>query len=437
MAAILPDARDVTGAPMVPAMPDASAPPDAYDVERPLADLRELAELTGGPGGARRVAWTEEWARAREWLKGKLAELPVGVEEDAAGNLWATLPGARDTVLVVGSHVDSVPAGGWLDGSLGICAALEVLRRHERATPPVTLRLVDWADEEGARFGRSLFGSSAAAGTLVADDVRGLTDAQGTTLPGALAERGIDIDRVGEAAGGLDGAGAYLELHIEQGPALEERGLPAGAVIGCNGVERHAVTFTGRPSHAGSTPMHLRRDAFLAAARFALRARESAVERGGVATIGGVHAEPGVPTIINGRCEVTLDQRAFDAGALSAMLADARAAADDAAGAEGVDVSWRRIWSIPPTPFHPELVDLAERACREVNGGSHRLPSGALHDAAEASRLVPTVMVFASSTDGISHSPAEDTPEDDLRGALAAYGRLAELTATWLVGDSR
>ncbi len=405
-----------------------------FDPARPLADLHELADLTGGPGGARRVAWTEEWVKARDWLKGRLEDLPVEVREDAAGNLWATMAGGGDTVLVVGSHVDSVPSGGWLDGVLGICGALEVLRASAADPPAVTLRLVDWADEEGARFGRSLFGSSAAAGTLVPDEVRELRDAEGTTLPEALAARGVDLDRAGEAAGGLADAAAYLELHIEQGPVLEERGIPAGAVIGCYGVERHAVTFSGRASHAGSTPLHLRHDAFLAAGRFGLAVRDSARARGGVATIGTVRAEPGVPTIINGRCEVTLDQRAFEPEALAGMLADARGAADEAAAAEGVEVSWSRIWSIDPTPFHPELVELAERACTEVTGTAHRLPSGALHDAAEAARLVPTVMVFSSSTDGISHSPAEDTPEDDLRAALAVYGRLAELTVDWLSG---
>jgi hydantoinase/carbamoylase family amidase len=403
-----------------------------YDPERPLADLRELAELTGGPDGARRVAWTEEWEKARGWLQGKLDELPVSVERDAAGNVWATLPGETETVLVVGSHVDSVPQGGWLDGALGICGALEVLRTHADAKPPVTLRLVDWADEEGARFGRSLFGSSSVAGTLVPDDVRGLEDAEGTALPDALAACGIDLDDVGQAQGGLDGVGAYLELHIEQGPTLEELGLPAGAVIGCYGVERHAVAFSGRAQHAGSTPMHLRRDAFLAAARFALRCREGAKEHGGVATIGHVTADPGVPTIINGACEVTLDQRAFEPEALAAMLADAQAAADELAAEEGVEVRWRRIWQIDPTPFHAELVDLAERAVEEVAGKAHRLPSGALHDAAEAARLVPTVMVFSSSTDGVSHNKTEDTPEEDLRVALTAYGRLAEMTMEWL-----
>jgi N-carbamoyl-L-amino-acid hydrolase len=293
----------------------------------------------------------------------------------------------------------------------------------------VTLKLIDWADEEGARFGRSLLGSSAAAGTLDPDAVRHLKDAEGISLPDALAENGIELDKMTEAE--LPDIAAYLELHIEQGPRLEEAGKPAAAVIGCFGVERHAITFTGKASHAGSTPMNLRKDAFLAAARFGLAARESAIERGGVATIGTVTAGPGVPTIINQHCEVTLDQRAFKPEQLRDMLADVKAAADAIASEEGVEVEWKRIWQIDPIPFDSTLVDLAAQAVGEVTGDDDppRLPSGALHDAAEVARRAPTVMVFSSSTDGVSHNKVEDTPEDDLRAALKAYGRLYDLTA--------
>lgn len=413
-----------------------------FDPARPLADLQALAARTGGPQGANRLAWTPEWVAARGWLRGELAALDgVTVDEDAAGNLWATLSGASDVRLVAGSHLDAVPDGGWLDGALGVCAALELLRAHAGGSPPpVTLVLVDWADEEGARFGRSLFGSSAVAGTLDPDAVRGLRDASGTTLPDALAERGYDLDRVTEAQGGLDGAGAYLELHIEQGPVLEQRGEAAGAVVGCYGVQRHAVTFHGSASHAGSTPMRLRHDAFLAAARFALAARESAIANHGVATIGSVLAGPGVATIITDVCEVTLDQRALQPGQVARMLADAREAADAIATEEGVTVEWRDIWRIDPVPFNPELVELAARAVTETTGAqARRLPSGALHDAAEAARLVPTVMLFSSSTGGISHSHREDTPRPDLLKSLEAFGRLAELTQDWLLreGDRR
>jgi N-carbamoyl-L-amino-acid hydrolase len=400
-----------------------------FDWERPLKDLKELKKLTGDADGAHRLAWSEDWRKAREWLLGKLEETDATVERDVAGNLWATIPGESDQIVVVGSHIDAVPNGGWLDGCLGVCAALEVLRGHKGETPKVTLKLIDWADEEGARFGRSLLGSSAAAGTLDPDAVRHLKDAEGISLPDALKENGIDLDTMTDAE--LPDIAAYLELHIEQGPRLEEAGKPAAAVIGCFGVERHAITFTGKASHAGSTPMNLRHDAFLAAARFGLAARESAIERGGVATIGTVTTGPGIPTIINEHCEVTLDQRAFKPEQLRDMLADAKSAADRIASEEGVEAEWKRIWQIDPIPFDERLVDLAAQAVGEVTDDDDppRLPSGALHDAAEVARRAPTVMVFSSSTDGVSHNKVEDTPEDDLRAALKAYGRLYDLTA--------
>src|SRR3954465_2398404 len=355
-----------------------------FDWERPLADLHELRELTGGPDGARRLAWSEDWRTAREWLLGKLEPLGGGGERDVAGNLWATRKGESDKIVVVGSHIDAVPHGGWLDGALGVCAALEVLRGTAGGAPPATIKLIDWADEEGARFGRSLLGSSAAAGTLEPDAVRELTAAEGTKLPDVLQENGIELDTMGEAELPQNVA-AYLELHIEQGPRLEQMGKPAAAVIGCFGVERPAIKFPGKASHAGSTPMNLRHDAFLAAGRFGLAARDSAIEREGVATIGTVTAGPGIPTIINEHCEVTLDQRAFKPEQLRDMLADVKDAAARIAEEEGVEVTWKRIWQIDPIPFDEKLVELAAQAVGEITGDDDppRLPSGALHDCAE------------------------------------------------------
>ena len=166
------------------------------NADRVIADLRELAELTGGEGGARRVCWTDEWVKARELVRGKLEELPVEITYDEAGNVWADLPGEQDGFVIVGSHVDSVPAGGWLDGALGLFAALEVLRQHADGDRPVGLRFVDWADEEGARFGRSLFGSSACAGTLDVDEVRDLKDREGERLEDVVARHDVDLAKI-------------------------------------------------------------------------------------------------------------------------------------------------------------------------------------------------------------------------------------------------
>jgi hydantoinase/carbamoylase family amidase len=396
----------------------------ACQPQRAIADLRALADLTGGPGGARRLCWTDEWASARGLLRERLAELPVEVEIDEAGNLWARLTGERPETVVIGSHIDSVPNGGWLDGALGIMGALETLRSlAEQGTPPCSVTLVDWADEEGARFGRSLFGSSAVAGTLDPDTVRDLRDRDGVRLEDALAAYGVDLDRAPAAAQRLRGVGAYLELHIEQGPVLEGLGLPVGTVLGTVGVERNRVIFRGQAAHAGSTPMTHRRDSFLAAARFALAVRDAAIRHGGVSTTGGAVSQPGVVTAIAGETALLLDQRHLDADALAALLAESQGLAEEAATAEACRVEWEPIWRIEPIPFDTDLIAAARRACQAVAGSDHALPSGPLHDAAEMARHVPTVMIFSSSTNGISHAKEEDTPIEHLELAIRAYAQ--------------
>src|SRR5215218_7449832 len=320
----------------------------AADAARAVAGLQELRRLTGDEDGAQRVAWTETWIEARQWLRSELDGIEgVTVETDEAGNTWASAPGEHERFVIVGGHLDSVPEGGWLDGALNVLAGLEVLRARAHEERPVGLRLVDWADEEGARFGRSLMGSSACAGTLDADSVRGLTDRDGTALPDALAAHGVELDRMGESRERLRGAAAYLELHIEQGPVLEQLDLPLGVVLGTFGVQRHSVRFRGAHAHAGATPMHLRRDAFLAAARSSLAWREDAARRDDVrATTGIVKVSPAIVTAFNGSCEVSLDQRALDAGVLADMLATARRESERIAAEEGCEVTWEQIWEI-------------------------------------------------------------------------------------------
>src|SRR3954454_1414033 len=242
------------------------------DPKRAIAELEELRDLTGDANGAQRVAWTGTWETARAWLRGKVAETGAVEEIDEAGNQWFTLRGASDRALLIGGHMDSVPNGGWLDGCLNVMAGVEVLRRIAAdGRPPLTVRLVSWADEEGARFGRSLFGSSAAAGSMADQaELRQRRDNDGIELPDALREHGVDLDRALEAGSQLENAAAYLELHIEQGPVLESLDLPLGVVLGTFGVERHQITWKGQAAHAGSTPMDKRRDALAAAAKLAL-----------------------------------------------------------------------------------------------------------------------------------------------------------------------
>ena len=400
---------------------------------RAITDLRELAALTATPEGAQRVAWGPVWREAREWFAGKVRDLGLEVRMDSAGNRWVVLGGASPETVIVGGHLDSVPNGGWLDGALGMMAGLGALRMYKAQRPRHTLAVVDWADEEGARFGRSLLGSSAAGGSLRVDDVRELVDKQGTRLVDALAENGVALDRMLDAHEELKRipAKAYLELHIEQGPVLESMNKPTGVVLGTFGVERHMLRFTGQAAHSGSTPIPMRRDAFLAAAETALACREIARTHsqpgaGVVCTVGVVQVEPGIVTAVPGVCEISLDQRALDAGVLARMLADARAASESAARANNVSVEWRPLWRIEPRPFDPQLIALCAEAVREVTGDAPRLPSGPLHDAAEMVPHMPVVMMFAYSSNGLSHCKEEDTPEPHLLKTIEAFLTLVD-----------
>lgn len=406
------------------------------DASRVVADLRELAAKTSTPEGAQRVAWGPVWRDARAWFRAKVAELGLTVETDSAGNNWVTLQGSSPRTVIIGSHLDSVPNGGWLDGCFGVATGLEALRAYAGGPPPpVTLKVVDWADEEGARFGRSLFGSSAAAGTLRLDDVRGLEDRQGVALVDALRDNGVELDRVLDARAELANvdARAYLELHIEQGPVLESWQKPTGVVIGTFGVERHMIHFTGQAAHSGSTPIALRRDAFLAAAQTALACRDIARRHskpgaGVVCTVGVVNVEPKFVTAVPGACEISLDQRALDPAVLAAMHEEAHAAAAEAARENDVTVEWKHLWRIEPRPFDPALLALCEQSVREELGEAPRLPSGPLHDAAEMVLHMPVVMMFSSSSRGLSHCKEEDTPDAHLETTVRAFLRLVDKT---------
>jgi hydantoinase/carbamoylase family amidase len=402
----------------------------ALDPNAVIADLDELATQSGGRfAGAKRLAWSPDWLAARGWLRGKLETIGLPISEDIAGNIWATVQGESDAFLIVGSHIDAVPDGGWLDGVLGLMTALETVRRLA-ALPgplPVSVRFVDWADEEGARFTRSLLGSSACAGTLVPDDVRALRDSGGVTLGDALASCGVDLDKAVGATTSLEGALGYLELHIEQGPVLLGSGRLASAVSGTVGVERHLITFSGHAAHAGSTPMNVRRDTLAAAAQATLAIRESGIARGGVATVGNLASTPGVITAVAGRTEMQLDQRHLDRTALAAMLDDALSACRAAADTFDCSLEVQRVFGATPTAFHPALIAAAREAVAAAGGeDGEPIPSGPLHDATEIGRLIPTAMIFAQSDPPLSHAKIENSSDDALRVAIEAYGRTVE-----------
>jgi beta-ureidopropionase / N-carbamoyl-L-amino-acid hydrolase len=410
--------------------------------KRVIAELKELRALTGDENGAQRVAFTKTWLKARDWLRQKVEGLPLEIHNDAAGNTWFTLRGESEKCLLIGGHIDSVPNGGWLDGCLNVLAGVEILRRinaQYQGKPPVTVRLVDWADEEGARFGKSLFGSSACSGNLDMNEARGLVDQQGVKLPDALREVGIEFERVKDSGKELANAAAYLELHVEQGPVLLDLDLPLGAVLGTFGVERHAIIFRGQAAHSGSTPMNRRKDAFLAAAKMSPEIYKIAERSkgndgaGGICTIGSCTTKPGIVTSVVEECRITLDQRHLDAAKLATMLAEAKSASEKFAREGNVKVNWERLWQIAPRPFHEDLIAMCDEAIREACGKSHKLPSGPLHDAAEvAAAGVPTVMMFVQSLHGISHNKIEDTKEEHLELCVIALDKLAEKTMQWI-----
>ncbi len=402
--------------------------PAAIDAARVIADLRALAELTGDERGAQRLCWGPVWGRARGFLGERLGELGIEPEVDEAGNLHARLPGAdrEAPALAVGSHLDSVPDGGWLDGALGVMAALGALHAWSAAAapPPRDLVLIDFADEEGARFGRSLFGSSALAGTLEPAELEGLTDAEGRPIAEVLAEAGVDLGEAPRARSRLAGIGTYLELHIEQGPVLEAEGTSCSAVAGCAGVERHLLTFRGQSSHAGTTPMDMRRDAGLAAAETALLVERVASDHGGVGTCGRLELEPDVITAVPGGAALGVDLRHPEPEPLARMLAAVLDGAGEIARERRCALEREPIWRIEPIAFDPGLVAAAERACSARGGRGRAMPSGALHDAAELARRVPVAMVFCASREGISHAREENSSAADLTAAIEAYGDL-------------
>jgi beta-ureidopropionase / N-carbamoyl-L-amino-acid hydrolase len=421
------------------------------DPARVVADLLELRALTshdvdgiaqtvGGrpssapPLGSARLAWTEPWVRARDWFASTFDGIPVETTTDPAGNLWVTLPGARPERIVLGSHLDSVPNGGWLDGCLGVLAGAEVLRALHRdgVELPVSISVVDWADEEGARFGRSLFGSAAVAGTLEIDAVRDLVDNQGRRLGDVVAEHGVELETVLTAGDVHSSIVASAELHIEQGPLLEAAGLRLAALHGILGVERRMVRLRGQACHAGATPIPLRRDPTVAAARMAIAIRELGLEHDAFTTVGVWRVHPSVPTAVNGRTEFSVDMRHLSRDVLDALVNGLRSLVHEIAAEERVEADIDVLWSIDPIVFDADLVAFASDVVEARSGVRHVMPSGPMHDSAEMARSgVPTVMLFVPSINGLSHTHVEDTAEADIELGVAAFDDLVRRMIPW------
>lgn len=394
------------------------------DPEAVIAALRETDARSGG----HREAWTEPWARERERLdaQARAAAGAAGlvIERDRFANTWYLLPGERPGTVLLGSHSDCVPGGGWLDGILGVHAGLGVLAAIAAAAPARprrTLAVVDWADEEGTRFGRSLLGSSAATGAFTGAELAALRTGDGAPAAEIVAAHGFDPGALGTPSPRLAEVVAAVELHIEQGPVLEREGRAVAAVAGCLGVRRRRIVFRGTAGHAGALAMAQRRDPARAAAEFITAIMSAAERGGGLATTGEIDTEPAFITAVPAECRVSLDLRHAVREGLESLDAHATALLDEAPGR----ADWSEVYREDPVDFDPELVARAVR----VAGGGEPLRSGPLHDSAALARAgVPTAMLFTSSAAGVSHARGEDTTEADLRVALRAYGEIvAEL----------
>ena len=373
--------------------------------------LADLARIGGGAdGGVTRVAWSPELFRAYDWAGERMRALGLDVEIDAAGNLigrWAARREGERAVLA-GSHLDTVPSGGAFDGVLGVVAAIHAVARlkEEGFEPARPLWIVAFMDEEGTRFNSALFGSRAFTG----EDLSGLgdrADGAGVSLREAMTEAGFDFDGIG-AAHRIEHVGAYLELHIEQGPVLESAGVELGVVTSIVGLRGYRVRLTGEANHAGTTPMRLRRDALAGAARIALELRDVARAREAVTVnIGKLALEPGGANVVPGLADFTIDIRSPSAAELLELEGLVEATVARNAEAEGLVAELEQTFALEPLELDPDLVDVVERAALAEGASTMRMPSGAGHDAMLVGRRVPAAMIFVPSRGGISHSPQE------------------------------
>lgn len=389
------------------------------------ADLEAAAGIGADErGGISRFAWTPELARANDWLAGRLAALGLQAEVDPAGNVLGRWQAGEGKPVLVGSHLDTVPCGGRYDGALGVLAALDAIRRlrADGVEPRRPVWLVSFNDEEGGRFQTGMLGSRAFCGDC------DLEDWGGRGVPEAMAEAGFDFSRL-PGARGVDGVGAFLELHIEQGPVLERAGVDLGIVTAITGILGFRARFLGEANHAGTTPMELRRDALAGAARAILALREEARARPDMtANVGIVEAEPGGFNVVPGAAEFTIDVRSSTAEGFARLEPFVRATFEGIAAGEGLGLELAETHRKAPVALDPGLQEVLEEAARAEGATTLRLPSGAGHDAMVLARHVPAAMLFVPSRGGISHSPEEYTaPEHCELGARVLAGALRQL----------
>jgi beta-ureidopropionase / N-carbamoyl-L-amino-acid hydrolase len=405
--------------------------------ERLLTDLRTLSTIGGqADGGVDRLAWSESDLAARRWFAERIREAGLEPRVDAALNVFGHLAGSTGPRLLTGSHLDSVPNGGRLDGAYGAVAGLEVLRSMVESADPLAGRVevVGFADEEGVRFGTGLIGSLALTGELDLDRLREERDWQGMPIRQVIASAGREVDRLLDAQQHLHSIAGFLELHIEQGPRMEADRVDLAVVTGIVGVYREQVHVIGTQNHAGTTPFRLRRDAGRAAARAASGLRElvQGIDPDAVANIGVMQFDPGGVNIIPGRAAFTLEVRHHEEPVVYRIVEAFNASLEAICAEEGCRAETERLSWVPPAHLDREQMEMLEAACQALGRQPARLWSGAGHDAAILARHVPTGMLFVPSIGGLSHSPRESTSDEHLvlgarallRGVRAAAARI-------------
>jgi allantoate deiminase len=394
--------------------------PAADDLQ---TDLEALAAFSEDGPGVNRPAWSPALREAYDWTAARLRAAGLQAHVDPAGNLIGVWEAGAGTAVVVGSHLDSVPRAGRYDGTLGVLTALHAIERLRAAgfAPARPIWLVAFMDEEGTRFGAGMLGSRAFCG----EDVTPLlqrADPAGTTVATAMREFGVDPGEVAAAAA-LDRVGAYLELHIEQGPVLDQTGIDIGVVTAIVGLVALHVTLHGQANHAGTTPMDGRRDALAAAARAVLAVRDVALAADVRATVGELEVRPGAYNVIAGEARLTIDLRAATGRALADAETAIRAALQKIADAEDVTLEIADGHRLAPVPMDPRLRAALDAAAAAEGASSVELVSGAGHDAMQLGRSRPTGMLFVPSRDGISHDPREHTDAADCQTGVRVLAR--------------
>ena len=391
------------------------------EAELVVARCRELAAVTDEPGRTTRAFGGPAMARANELVGRWMAEAGMAVGVDAARNLVGSLPGADldAGTLLLGSHLDTVRDAGAFDGPLGVLAAIAAVARlrAEDVTLPYGVDVLGFSDEEGLRFGTAYLGSRAVAGTLDAE-VLDVADADGVTVRAALGGDAADASRRGERLVG------YLEVHIEQGPVLEERDAPVAVVEAIAGATRATLRFRGRAGHAGTVPMALRRDAACAAAELVLAVEDAArSEPGLVATVGRLEALPGAPNVIPGEALASLDVRHADDAVRERAVAALRERAEAIAARRAVALDWEQRLATRAVTMDAGLTGRLAAAVRAAGLPEVRLPSGAGHDAVALAPLLPVSMLFVRCAGGVSHHPDESVAVADVAAALDVLDR--------------